>query len=85
MGVSTKGATKCSQQRDLTDEVARRWSMVRSLVRVEHEVTKPQCPTNEGNALLHLKLGLQRGLCYKYLYFCPNQVIMIHRNITDII
>lgn len=48
MGVSTKGATKCSQQRDLTDEVARRWPMVRSLVRVEHEVTKPNAqPTKE--------------------------------------
>ena len=26
---------------NLTDEVARRWPMARSLVRVEHEVTKP--------------------------------------------
>ena len=33
---------------NLTDEVARRWPMVRSLVRVEHEVTKPNAqPTKE--------------------------------------
>ena len=33
---------------NLTDEVARRWSMIRSLVRVEHEVTKPNTqPTKE--------------------------------------
>ena len=36
------------QQRHLTDEVARRWPMIRSLVRVEHEVTKPNAqPTKE--------------------------------------
>lgn len=33
---------------NLTDEVARRWPMVRSLVRVEHEITKPSAqPTKE--------------------------------------
>ena len=64
MGVSTKRSYKVlPAEGNLTDEVARRWPMIRSLVRVEHEVTKPNAQPTKENALLHLKLGLQRGLC----------------------
>lgn len=49
MGVSKKRSYKAlPAEGNLTDEVARLWPMIRSLVRVEHEVTKPNAqPTKE--------------------------------------
>ena len=65
MGVYRKGATKYSQQRAILPMKlldAGQWYVAWYGANITLGY-QAQCATIEGNALLHLKLGLQRGLC----------------------